>query len=101
MEKIKKTVFNSGFLRIECADDSTGFSKIPIPFGEETVTENRFNAAFANGDRIEKVVHIPFHKNVPRNAYVFIGGDKFTIWKQQEIKTSNPPIIVLTLKAST
>lgn len=100
MEKIKKTLFNSGFLRIECFDDEAALPKTPIPFGAETVTENRFNAAMASGDRIEKVVHIPFHGNIPRNAYVYIGDEKFTIWKQQEIQTTNPPINVLTLKAS-
>lgn len=99
MEKIKKVLFNDGFLSVECSQNGKRkklFSD--IPFGVETVTENRFNAGMASGDRIEKAIHIPRHKTLPHNSVITIDNEKFAIWKQQEILTTNPPITVLLLK---
>jgi len=101
-KKIKKALFNSGFLNIEYMD--MGVRKLfasRIPYGNETVTENRFNAAMSSDARIVKVVHIPFNAAVqliPENAVVCINRHDYEIWKQQPIETTAPPIIVLQLK---
>lgn len=103
MKKIKKTVFNSGFLDIDFIE--LGIRKnivSKIPYGNETVTESRFNAAMASDARIVKVVHIPLHNEtqcmIPENAIVKINKHDYEIWKQQPIETTNPPIVVLQLK---
>lgn len=98
--KIKKTLFNDGLLSVECVKDGAKELVFKnVPFGDETLTENRFNSAMATGNRVDRVVHIPYRNALPENAYIYIGVEKFTIYKQQIIKSSNPPIIVLTLKA--
>lgn len=99
MEKIKKTLFNDGFLSVEFNKNGKKNQLYSdIPFGIETVTENRFNAGMASGDRIEKAVHIPHHGSLPHNSTVIIDGEKYAIWKQQAILKTNPPITVLLLK---
>lgn len=99
MFKIKKVTFNDGFLSatyVEQGKEKTFMQD--VPFGYETVTENRFNVALFTNTRIERVIHVPFYKVLPQNSTVTIEGDKFSIWKQQIIKTTNPPILVLQLK---
>ncbi len=103
MKKIKKAVFNSGFLDIDYIElgiRKTIISK--IPYGNETVTESRFNAAMASDAKIVKVVHIPLYNEIlcmiPENAIVKINKHDYEIWKQQPIETTNPPIVVLQLK---
>lgn len=105
MTEIKKVTFNDGFLDVYFRFDSDEDDNIErkyisrnIPYGIDTVTENRFNAALYDGTRLDKVVHIPFYKELPSNAYVEIEGKEFSIWKQQPIRTTNPPINVLSLK---
>lgn len=102
-KKIKKAVFNSGFLSVEQIKLGKREDILPkVPFGNETVTENRFNAAMASDARIVKVVHIPLHNEIlqliPENAIVQINKHDYEIWKQQPIETTNPPIVVLQLK---
>lgn len=104
IENIKKATFNSGFLSvIMCVDEDEEILHPSIPYGLQTVTEDRFNAALASGEKINKVVRIPIDPNLPdgelpHNAYIRINKNIFTIWKQQPIFTTNPPINVLTLK---
>ena len=99
MTNIKKETFNSGFLSvIERVNGEEKTLQNSIPFGVKTVTENRFNAALFSGNRIDKVLQVPYHGEYPHNAYVKIGDKLFTIWKQQPIQTTSPPINVLTLK---
>ncbi len=99
MFKIKKVTFNDGFLSATYIEQGT--KKVfmeNVPFGYETVTENRFNAALFTNTRIERVIHVPFYKSFPNNSTISIENEKYSIWKQQIIKTTNPPIIVLQLK---
>lgn len=106
MTKIKKVTFNDGFLNVffhsdnedNCENCDKDYLIRDIPYGIDTVTENRFNAALYSGTRLDKVIHIPLYKELPSNAYVEIDGTEFSIWKQQPIKTTNPPINVLSLK---
>lgn len=100
MQKLKKATFNSGFLLIKVGQEVYAEN---IPFEDLTVTENRFNAALYSGDRIDRVIHIPLNMdtqnpNIPHNATVQIVDSSYTVWKQQPIRTSNPPVLVLTLK---
>lgn len=104
MKKVKQITFNSGYLTIDNRNDEgkriTTFQK--VPFEEETVTENRFNAALSTDVRISKVVHIPYQrlveKSIMHNSIVTIQNADFEIWKKQPILTTLPPIIVLQLK---
>jgi len=99
MEKIKKATFNDGFLSVEYKENGKVKTfHSGIPFGIETVTENRFNAGMASGNRIEKAVHIPKNEALPHNSVITIDNERFSIWKQQDIFTTNPPITVLLLK---
>ena len=99
MEKIKKTLFNDGFISVEYTENGKKIKHLSdIPYGLETVTENRFNAGMASGERIEKAIHIPRYKPLPRNSNITIDGEKYSIWKQQDIFSTNPPITVILLK---
>lgn len=104
IQKIKKATFNSGFLTVIMGvDENKKILHSSIPYGLNTVTENRFNAALASGERIDKVIQIPLNpdsekRELPHNAYIEINDNLYTIWKQQPILTTNPPINVLTLK---
>jgi len=104
--KIKRDLefesFSDGVCSIYCEDDlgNKAYKHEKIYFSNNVLGMKRFFSAQAVNVVVDKVIKIPFVSNIDTHDKVQINGlSVYDIELSQEIKDSNPPCLILSLRA--
>lgn len=67
-------------------------------YGVRSTSYKRYYAAKTAGVSIDLVIHLPMTDIVSPDDAIFIRGKRYAIVQLQKVDTTNPPIVVLSLR---
>lgn len=91
--------FNDGVCDIYTVKANQRDEKLmTLCFGDRTIGFKRHYAARAANSEINRLVQVPLQTSIDTVHRAVIGGEEYKIEQVQQLRDTNPPVTVLTLR---
>lgn len=91
--------FNNGLCDIYTVKANQRDEKLlPLCFGDRTIGFKRHYAARAANSEITRLIQVPLQTSIDAIHRIVINGEEYKIEQVQQLRDTNPPATVLTLR---